>query len=337
MPDAVSAAPRRLSALSGLLPFLRPYRARIALAFALLCLGSATLLLVPLAFRDLVDFGFGAGGGTAAAGALDGHFLQLFALAAFWGVVVAARYYTVSWVGERVTADLRSAVYARVLGQSPEFFETLQTGEVLSRLTGDATLIQTVVGSSVSMGLRSLFQFVGGMVMLAVTSFGLFALNLGLMVGLAVPIMLVGRRLKRLSRESQDRIADASALAGEILNAMPTVQAFTQEAEEARRFAARSEAGFVSAIRRTRVRAGLTALIIAAVMGSIIFVLWIGAQQVRTGSLSTGDLAAFVLYAALVAGGAGTLAEVWGDVMRAAGAAGRLLELLHAEPAIREP
>ncbi|WP_068638668.1 ABC transporter transmembrane domain-containing protein [Thauera butanivorans] len=329
---------RRLSALRGLLPFLRPYRARIAQAFVLLCLGSATLLLVPLAFRDLVDFGFGGAAGMKAdtAGALDGHFLQLFVLAAFWGVVVAARYYTVSWIGERVTADLRSAVYARVLGQSPEFFETLQTGEVLSRLTGDATLIQTVVGSSVSMGLRSLFQFLGGMVMLAVTSFGLFALNLGLMLGLAVPIVLVGRRLRRLSRESQDRIADASALAGEILNAMPTVQAFTQEAEEARRFASRSETGFLAAIRRTRVRAGLTALIIAAVMGSIVFVLWVGAQQVRGGELSTGELAAFVLYAALVAGGAGTLAEVWGDVMRAAGAAGRLLELLQAEPAIRE-
>ncbi|WP_341644130.1 ABC transporter transmembrane domain-containing protein [Thauera sp. SDU_THAU2] len=330
------APPRRLSALRGLLPFLRPYRARIALAFVLLCLGSATLLLVPLAFRDLVDFGFGSAGGAGTAAALDGHFLQLFALAAFWGVVVAARYYTVSWVGERVTADLRNAVYARVLGQSPQFFETLQTGEVLSRLTGDTTLIQTVVGSSVSMGLRSLFQFAGGMVMLAVTSFGLFALNLGLMVVLAVPIVLIGRRLRKLSRESQDRIADASALAGEILNAMPTVQAFTQEAAEARRFAGRSETGFLAAIRRTRTRAGLTALIIAAVMGSIIFVLWVGAQQVHAGELSTGELAAFVLYAALVAGGAGTLAEVWGDVMRAAGATGRLLELLQAEPAIRD-
>ncbi|NMG68663.1 ABC transporter transmembrane domain-containing protein [Parazoarcus communis] len=334
-PDVAPA--RQVSSLRGLLPFLRPYRARIALAFVLLCLGSATLLLVPLAFRDLIDFGFGSAGGQAPAGALDGHFLLLFALAAFWGVVVAARYYTVSWIGERVTADLRSAVYARVLKQSPQFFETLQTGEVLSRLTGDTTLIQTVVGSSVSMGLRSLFQFVGGMVMLAITSFSLFALNFGLMALLALPIVLIGRRVRRLSRESQDRIADASALAGEILNAMPTVQAFTQEAREAGRFAERCETGFATAIRRTRVRAALTAMIIAAVMGTIIFVLWVGAQQVRAGSLSGGELAAFVLYAALVAGGAGTLAEVWGDVMRAAGATGRLLELLHAEPAIREP
>ena len=334
-------SPRPLSALRGLSPFLRPYRARIALAFVLLCLASATILVVPLAFRDLLDAGFGGeaavSGGLFGADNLDARFVGLFALAALWALTVAARYYTVSWIGERVTADLRSAVYARVLGQSPQFFETLQTGEVLSRLTGDTTLIQTVVGSSVSMGLRSLFQFVGGMVMLAVTSVQLFGLIFGLMALLALPIVAIGRRVRKLSRESQDRIADASALAGEILNAMPTVQAFTQERNEARRFAARSETSFVAAVRRTRVRALLTGLIIAAVMGTIIFVLWIGAQQVQAGVLSVGELGAFVLYAALVAGGAGTLAEVWGDVMRAGGATERLLELLHAESAIREP
>ena len=333
-------SPRPLSALRGLSPFLRPYRARIALAFVLLCLASATILVVPLAFRDLLDAGFGGeaavSGGLFGADNLDARFVGLFALAALWALTVAARYYTVSWIGERVTADLRSAVYARVLGQSPQFFETLQTGEVLSRLTGDTTLIQTVVGSSVSMGLRSLFQFVGGMVMLAVTSVQLFGLIFGLMALLALPIVAIGRRVRKLSRESQDRIADASALAGEILNAMPTVQAFTQERNEARRFAARSETSFVAAVRRTRVRALLTGLIIAAVMGTIIFVLWIGAQQVQAGVLSVGELGAFVLYAALVAGGAGTLAEVWGDVMRAGGATERLLELLHAESAIRE-
>jgi len=334
-------SPRPLSALRGLVPFLRPYRARIALAIALLCLASATILVVPLAFRDLLDSGFGGGvkadGGLFGAGSLNGQFLGLFALAALWALTVAARYYTVSWVGERVTADLRSAVYARVLGQSPQFFETLQTGEVLSRLTGDTTLIQTVVGSSVSMGLRSLFQFIGGMIMLAVTSVHLFGLIFGLMALLTLPIVAIGRRVRKLSRESQDRIADASALAAEILNATPTVQAFTQEHNEARRFAERSESSFVTAVRRTRVRAMLTALIIGAVMGTIIFVLWIGAQQVQSGRLSVGELGAFVLYAALVAGGAGTLAEVWGDVMRAGGATERLLELLHAEPAIREP
>ncbi|MBP7641454.1 MAG: ABC transporter, partial [Thauera sp.] len=342
--DTRPAGPRPLSALRGLLPFLRPYRVRVALAFVLLCLGSAAILVVPLAFRDLIDAGFGgvpagaavAGGGLFGAQGLDGRFVALFGLAVFWAAAVAARYYVVSWIGERVTADLRSAVYARVLRQSPQFFETLQTGEVLSRLTGDTTLVQAVVGSSLSMGLRSLFQFVGGMVMLAATSVHLFAMIFGLMALLALPIVLIGRRVRKLSRESQDRIADASALAGEILNAMPTVQAFTQEEREAARFAERSETGFRSAVRRTRVRALLTALIITAVMGTIVFVLWIGARQVQAGTLSMGELGAFLIYAALVAGGVGTLAEVWGDVMRASGATGRLLELLHAEPAIRD-
>ncbi|HSM98221.1 MAG TPA: ABC transporter transmembrane domain-containing protein [Gallionella sp.] len=317
----------------------------MALAFVLLILASGTVLLLPLAFRDLIDFGFGQGanahgalphGTLLATQSLDGHFAALFGLASLWALAVAARFYTVSWVGERVTADLRSAVYARVLKQSPHFFETLQTGEVLSRLTGDATLVQTVVGSSISMGLRSLFQFIGGMVMLAVTSFYLFSLNLGLMVLLALPIILIGRKVKKLSRESQDKIADASALAGEILNAVPTVQAYTQEPRETRRFAASAELGFITAIRRTRVRAALTALIITAVMGSIIFVLWVGANQVHAGNMTGGQLASFILYAALVAGGVGTMAEVWGDVMRAAGATERLLELLHAESGIAE-
>ena len=335
-----SLTPRRLSPLKGLLPFLRPYRARVALAFMLLCLGSATILLVPLAFRDLIDFGFGdnvrPSGGLLGSLSLNGHFLALFGLAGFWALVISARFYIVSWIGERVTADLRNAVYQRVLGQSPQFFETLQTGEVLSRLTGDTTLIQTVVGSSISMGLRSMFQFIGGMVMLAVTSFHLFSLNLGLMALLVLPILAIGRKVKRLSRESQDRIADASALAGEILNAMPTVQAFTQEKPEARRFAERTERSFFTAIKRSRVRSALTVLIITAVTGTLIFVLWVGARQVNEGILSGGQLASFVLYAMLVAGGVGTMAEVWGDVMRAAGATERLLELLHAEPAIHE-
>ncbi|WP_018509010.1 ABC transporter transmembrane domain-containing protein [Thiobacillus thioparus] len=340
-PPTPTASPRPLSALAGLWPFLRPYRARLALAFVLLCLGSGTILLVPLAFRDLVDFGFFGkpaqpNGGLLGALSLNGYFIVLFGLACIWALAVAARYYTVAWIGERATADLRSAVYARVLTQSPQFFETLQTGEVLSRLTGDTTLVQTVVGSSISMGLRSLFQFIGGMIMLAVTSLYLFSLNLGLMALLTLPILAIGRKVRKLSRESQDKIADASALAGEILNAMPTVQAYTQEQQEARRFTARTETSFVTAIRRTRVRAALTALIITAVMGTIIFVLWIGARQVHDGIMTGGELASFVLYAALVAGGVGTLSEVWGDVMRAAGATERLLDLLHAESAIHE-
>ena len=335
------APAKRLSSLRDLWPFLRPYRLQVFLAFILLCFASATLLLVPLAFRDLIDFGFGQTTkpttSLSASMGLNGHFFVLFGLACFWALMVASRYYTVSWVGERVTADLRSAVYARVLTQSPQFFETLQTGEVLSRLTGDTTLIQTVVGSSISMGLRSLFQFIGGMIMLAVTSFYLFSLNFGLMLLLILPIMLIGRTVKKLSRESQDRIADSSAMAGEILNAMPTVQSYTQELREIGRFRNTTEISFTTAIRRVRVRAALTAIMITAVMGTIIFVLWVGARQVSAGTMTGGELASFILYAAMVAGSVGTMAEVWGDVMRAAGATERLLELLHAEPAIAEP
>lgn len=334
-----SAAAKRLVVLRELWPFLRPYRKQIATTFVLLSLGSVTILLVPLAFRNLIDVGFGQGAkGPGYLGALNlnQHFLALFGLAALWALAVGVRYYTVTWIGERVTADLRSAVYARVLTQSPQFFETLQTGEVLSRLTGDTTLIQIMVGSSVSMGLRSLFQFTGGMIMLAVTSLHLFSLNFALMALLALPLFAIGRLLRTLSRESQDRIADASALAGEILNAMPTVQSYTQEQNETKRFAARAETSFVTAIKRTRVRALLIGLLIIAVSGTIIFVLWIGARQVSAGTMTGGQLASFIFYAAMVAGAIGTSAEVWGDIMRAAGATERLLELLRARPAVAD-
>jgi ATP-binding cassette, subfamily B, bacterial len=331
--------PKKLSSLKDLWPFLRPYRLQAFVAFILLCLASGALLLVPLAFRDLIDFGFGSSAPNSLTSSvnLNSHFLILFGLAAFWALMVASRYYTVSWLGERVTVDLRSAVYGRVLTQSPQFFETLQTGEVLSRLTGDTTLIQTVVGSSASMGLRSLFQFIGGMIMLAITSFYLFSINVGLMILLIVPIMLIGRSVKKLSRESQDRIADSSAMAGEILNAMPTVQSYTQELREIKRFSQSAELSFITALKRVRVRALLTAVIITAVMGTIIFVLWLGARQVSQGVMTGGELASFVLYAAMVAGSVSTMAEVWGDIMRAAGATERLLDLLNATPAIEEP
>ncbi len=322
---------RRLSDLSGLWPFLRPYRGKILLAFVLLCAASATMLTVPLALRDLIDHGFVAGS------AINSHFIGLFGVALLWGFLVAGRFYVVSWIGERVTADLRSAVYSRTLTQSPEFFETTKTGEVVSRLTADTTLVQTVVGSSISMGLRSSFQFVGGMVMLAVTSLKLFAIILVLLLVVVLPLIAVGRGVKRLSRESQDRIADTSAVAGEILNAIPTVQAFTHEQFEIDRYDRSVEQSFVSAIRRTQLRAGMSAGIITGVFGAIVFVLWLGAQSVVAGSMTAGDLASFIVYAGLTAGGVGVVAEVWGDVMRAAGATGRLMELLAAEPVIRKP
>lgn len=339
-----SVPAKKLVSLKSLWPFLKPYQSRVWLAFVLLCLGSATLLVVPLAFRDLIDFGFISNttqtnnhSGLIGALSLNGHFLVMFALAAFWALMIASRYYTVSWLGERATADLRSAVYARVLTQSPQFFETTQTGEVLSRLTGDTALIQTVVGSSISMGLRSLFQFTGGMVMLAVTNFYLFSLNIGLMLLLIFPILMIGKKVKKLSRESQDRIADSSAIAGEILNAMPTVQSFTQEYNEISRFSKSADLSFTTALKRVKVRAMLTVLMVTAVLGTIIFVLWVGARQVSAGSMTGGELASFVLYAMMVAGAVGTMSEVWGDVMRAAGATERLLELLHADAAIQNP
>ncbi len=328
---APAPARRRLAALRGLTPFLRPYRGRIALAFALLCLASLAMLAVPLALRDLIDHGFSAGA------QVHGHFLALFALALFWGAMVAARFYWVTWIGERVTADLRSAIYRRMLAQSPEYFEVTKTGEVLSRLTADTTLVQTVVGSSISMGLRSAFQFAGGLVMLAVTSLKLFAVTVALLLVVVVPLVAAGRAVRRLSRESQDRIADTAAVAGEILNAIPTVQAFTKERDEAARYERTVEHSFVSAIRRTRVRAAMTAGIIAGVFGAIVFVLWLGAQSVIAGTMSPGTLASFVLYAMFTAGGVGVIAEVWGDVMRAAGATERLMELLAAVPVIRAP
>ncbi len=330
--------PRKLSALRALRPFLAPYRGRVGLALLLLCLASGILLTLPLTFRDLIDKGFlGQISENKAEAALPWRFLLLFAIGLFWAMAAGGRHYLVTWLGERVTADLRSAVYTRVLRQSPQFFETLQTGEVLARLTGDTTLVQTVVGSSISMGLRSAVQAMGGMAMLALTSFKLFAINLGLLGCLMLPLIALGRRVRRLSRESQDRLADASAVAGEVLNAAPTVQAYTQEVNESRRYTGLVETGFKTAMRRAYWRSIPSVQIIVAVFGAILFVLWLGARYVMEGEMTAGQLTSFVLYAVIVAGAVSTLAEVWGDVMRAAGATERLMELLHARSPIQAP
>ncbi len=331
MSAPVAPPRRRLRSLSGLWPFLAPYRRQLLWALVLLVLASLAMLAAPLAVRDLIDHGFEPGA------AIHGYFLGLFALAMLAGILMAGRYYMVSWLGERVTADLRSAVYRRMLVQSPGYFEHTQTGEVLSRLTADTTVIQTVVGSSMSMGLRSAAQFLGGMVMLAVTSLTLFAVTLGLLVVVMVPIVIVSRQVRRLSRESQDRVADTAAVAGEMLNAIPTVQAFTQEGFEARRFDHGVTRSFVTAMARTRLRAIMTASIVGGVFGAIVFVLWLGARAVIDGSMTAGELASFVLYAMITAGAIGVIAEVWGEVLRAAGATERLMELLSAEPDIQAP
>ncbi len=326
-----------LAALKGLFPFLRPYRRQFALAGIALLFAAGATLAIPAAFKQMIDQGFGASAGGQSIEHVNATFLALFAVAAVLAVATAARYFTVSWLGERVTADIRSAVYRHVVHQSPEFFETTQTGEVLSRLTTDTTLIQSVVGTSISLALRNTLLFVGGLAMLFVTSVKLSAIILGLLVLVVLPIVLYGRRVRSLSRDSQDRIADASALAGEILNAMPIVQAYTHERIEADRFGGSVEGAFHTAVRRIRARATLTMLAIVLVFGAIVFVLWLGAHAVLEGTMTGGDLGQFILYAAIVAGSIGALSEVIGEAQRAAGAAERLLELLSVRSDIQDP
>jgi ATP-binding cassette subfamily B protein len=298
---------------------------------------AGATLAIPYAFKQMIDLGFGASAGARSIRNVNATFLALFGVAAVLAVATAARFFTVSWLGERVTADIRSAVYGHVVNQSPEFFETTQTGEVLSRLTTDTTLIQTVVGTSISLALRNTLLFVGGLGMMFVTSVKLSSIILGLLVLVVLPIVVFGRRVRTLSRDSQDRIADASAMAAEILNAMPTVQAFTHERLEARRFGASVESAFQTAMLRIRARAFLTLLAIVLVFGAIVFVLWLGAHAVLEGTMSGGDLGQFILYASIVAGAIGALSEVMGEAQRAAGATERLLELLAVRSDIQDP
>lgn len=326
-----------LSAFKGLAPFLRPYRRQFFLAAIALVVAAGATLAIPYAFKQMIDLGFGASAGARSIKHVDATFLALFGVASVLALATAARFFTVSWLGERVTADIRSAVYRHVVDQSPEFFETTQTGEVLSRITTDTTLIQAVVGTSISMALRNMLLFLGGLVMLFVTSPKLSSIILVLLVLVIVPIILFGRRVRSLSRDSQDRIADASAMAGEILNAMPTVQAFTHEKIESVRFGESVENAFTTAMRRIRARALLTVVAIVLVFGTIVFVLWLGAHAVLEGSMTGGDLGQFILYASIVAGSIGALSEVMGEAQRAAGATERLLELLSAKSSIQNP
>lgn len=318
----------RLSGLGRLLPFVRPYRGRVLLAAAALLLAAGATLSVPLAFRHLIDAGFGS------QQAVDGPFLALFGVAVLLALATALRFYSVSWLGERVTADLRSAVFSQVLAQDPAFFDDIRSGEVLSRLTTDTALVQTLVGTSVSLGLRNAVLGAGALVMMLITEAMLALMMIGLLAATLIPVIAIGRRVRRLSRASQDRIADASALAGETLGAIQIVQAFNRGPWEAARFAAAAELAFDAAARRVRVRAALTAIAIVLSFGVIVFVLRSGAGSVLAGELSAGLLAQFVLYAALLAGAIGAIAEVIGEVQRAAGAAERLSQLLDATPAI---
>ncbi len=325
-----------LKTLAGLLPFLSPYRKRIAIAAVALVIAAGSTLAIPYGFRQLIDLGF-ASKGVEQASSVNLTFIALFGIASVLAIATAARFYMVSWLGERVTADIRSAVYAHVLRQSPEFFEVTQTGEVLSRLTTDTTLIQTVVGTSISMALRNVLLLIGGLLMMFITSVKLSAIIIVMLLAVILPIVTIGRRVRKLSRASQDRIADASGLAGERLNAINVVQAFAHEDHEAKQFGNAVERAFVTAIDRVRARSVLTVTAILLVFGAIVFVLWLGAHAVMDGRMSAGELGQFVLYAAIIAGAIGALSETLGDAQRAAGASERLLELLAERSPIVSP
>lgn len=298
------------------------YKGRWIAAFGFLVLAATATLSVPLVFRQLIDQALLSGNDLA----------QVFGLLLGVSVVLATatalRFYFMSWLGERVVADLRSEVYRHVLKRPPQYFETLQTGEVLSRLTADTTLVQTLVGTSISLSLRSLVLFIGGMAMMLLTSAWLAGLMLGLLIMVIFPILALGRTVRKASKDSQDKVADTSALAGEVLNAMTTVQALGREDYESGRYTNTVEQAFSVATRRNQMRSWLTAVAIVLAFAVIVFVLWLGAREVLAGSMSAGQLAQFVLYAVLTAGSIAALAEVFGDLQRAAGATERLLGLM---------
>jgi ATP-binding cassette subfamily B protein len=322
-----------LRPLRALLPYVRPYTGTLYLAMAALLLASAAQLTLPVAIRYLID------GGLLAedAASIDKYFVGLFLVAMAFGLFSALRFYLVTWLGERVVADLRNAVYQHVVRLDTTFFEVTKTGEVLSRLTTDTTLIQSISGAGMSIALRATLNLIGAVVMLVVTSPRLAGMILLLLPLVIVPIILIGRRVRTLSRASQDRVADTSGLAGETLNAISTVQAFTMESLQTARFGDAVKAAFQTAVRRIRIRALLTGTAILFIFGAITFVLWIGTRSVMADEMSGGQLGQFLLYAIFAAAAAAGLSEMWGEVQRAAGAMERLAELLQSEPAIVAP
>ncbi|MES2990548.1 MAG: ABC transporter transmembrane domain-containing protein [Pseudomonadota bacterium] len=328
---------RNVRSLGGLRPFLRPYRVRIGLAIVFLVMAALSTLVFPVAMKSLIDQGFVAAEPGERVMALRQHFFALFAVGAALGLFSGLRFYMVTWLGERITADLRNAVYAHVVTQSPEFFETNQTGEVLSRLTTDTTLVQTVVGSSLSMGLRNAVMGVGAMAMLIATNPVVMTQVLGILVIVVLPSLYFGRRVRKLSRASQDRVADSSAIAAEVLNAIPVVQSYTQEAREAKRFDVSTENAFATAVSRTRMRALLVAFIITATFGALLWGLYQGTQAVERGQISAGHLGQTVIYVIILVSSVAVLSEVYGDLLRAAGATERLMELLHVNSPIASP
>ena len=313
--------------------FLKPYKARVAAAVVALLVTVGTGLAIGQGLKVLIDSGFAAGD----AAALDRALLFLLSLAVIMAAGTFARFYFVSWVGERVVADLRQAVFDRILSLHTGFFEVTRTGEVLSRLTTDTTLLQTVIGSSASVALRNGLNLIGGLIMLFVTDPKLTGMVLLVVPLVVAPIMIFGRRVRRLSRASQDRVADVGAFAEESINAMRTVQAFTHEGVDQRRFAGEVENAFTVAISRILMRGFLTSVVILLVFASIGFILWVGGRDLQAGEITGGELTAFIFYATMVAFSVGVISEVYGELQRAAGATERLIELLEAEPEIVAP
>lgn len=324
---------RSLKPLRTLWPYLRRYKGTLVLALGALLIASAAMLVLPIAFRDVIDQGMVVQDRAR----IDLYFVAFLGAAAVFGIFAALRFYLVTWLGERVVADLRTDVYANVIRMDPTFFEVTRTGEVLSRLTTDTTLVQSIAGVNLSITLRSAIQLVGALVLLIATSPSLAGMILLFIPLVLVPIVLVGRRLRTLSRESQDRIADTSGLAGETLNAIQTVQAFTLEPLNVKRYGTAVEDSFGVAVRRSRVRALLTAVGTMLVFGAVTFVLWQGAHRVLANEMTGGELGQFLIYAVYVAIAAASLSEMWGEVQRAAGAMERLVELKNAAPAILAP
>jgi ATP-binding cassette subfamily B protein len=324
---------KSLKPLRALQPFIGRYKRTLIAAIVSLLVASGAMLVIPVAFRFLIDNGFVA----QDVGTINRYFGWFLAAALAFSVFAAVRYYLVSWLGERVVADVRSAVYDRVIRMDPAFFEVTRTGEVLSRLTADTTLVQSISGVGLSMALRSSINLIGSLVLLVMTSPQLAAY---ILIGIPVvllPVLAVGRRIRQLSRQSQDRVADTSALAGETLNAMQTIQAFTLEDLQSRRYEDSVSVSFATAVRRLRMYAWLTALSSALIFVAITLILWLGSRYVLEGSMTAGQLGQFLMYAMLVGLSAATLGSLWGEVQRAAGAMERLAELLQAEPAIAAP
>lgn len=323
---------RRLKSLRALWPFLAPYRLLMLAALAALTATATVSLILPLAVRRVVD-NFNTEDGAL----LDQYFGAALLIAALLATGTALRYALVTRLGERVVTDIRKAVFDKVIGLSPSFYEKVMTGEVLSRITTDTTLILSVIGSSISIALRNVLLFVGGIVLMLFTSAKLTGLVLLLVPAVVVPILVLGRRVRKLSRENQDWIAASSGNASEALTSVQTVQAYTHEVQSRAAFADVTEKSFDAARKRIWTRAGMTVIVIFLVFTGIVGVLWIGAWDVRAGGMSAGTLIQFVIYSVMVAGAVGALSEVFGELQRAAGATERLVELLQAEDTVSDP